>query len=142
MHDQPADLLDRAADALFISGRCTGAGIDAEGRMCVRGAIAHARGDNPANATNIMGQGNAHGVAEIEAYLYEHPDLIRSDVYAAYADDYIPHRFPSWIWNDTTHGLEGDALVIDTLRQCAKDLRNSQGHCPSDPQATDGSVAA
>lgn len=133
-----ADLLEGAADTLFISGRCIGEGRDTDGRMCVRGAIAHQLGADP---LAVWGARDTLGDAflAIDGYLAEHPELIDDHVWEVHGGT---DRFPSWIWNDTTHGPDGDALVIDTLRRCAKQIRNNQGCCPSDPQVADGEVAA
>lgn len=86
----PADVLELAADALFVHGRAFGAFKRPDGSMCVLGAIAFVLGDGL--------DGVEIPAAALGLFLGE----------------------PAWLWNDRT---EDDALVIDTLKQCAKSLR-------------------
>jgi hypothetical protein len=95
-----ADVLEAAADALYIHGRLRGTLRDAAGRMCVVGAMDYVRG---------VGRGLSYectAKAELDLYVYRE-GLYRAPLSAE--------------WNDET---ADDDLVVDTLRRCAKHLRN------------------
>lgn len=117
-----ADILEKAADLLFVHGRCTGHGIKPDGRMCVRGAINVAVGGD---ASMVMGAFDGYKTADlVDAYLAAHPDLIPAYKREAHSDWIDEGRFPCWVWNDGLTDAADDELVIDTLRMCAKDARN------------------
>ena len=115
-----ADALEAAADALFVHGRCTGTGMDAEGRLCVRGALVRQYG---LDFDEVFGAGGWRVAdAALARWLAANPDVIREDVREGHRGCIDEGRFPTWIWNDTTHD---DALVIDSLKRCAKELREA-----------------
>ena len=116
-----ADVLERAADLLWVRGRTRGVGQNSDGELCVVGAFLAARGCHP--EATFARREIADVQTTFESYLAAHPELI--------VDRYRPHpdwapgiadegRFPAWVWNDTT---DDDDLVIDTLRRCAKEVR-------------------
>jgi hypothetical protein len=96
-----ADVLEAAADALFVYGRCTGYRHRPDGTMCVVGAVEH-----------VLGQSaEEHAIDP-----YSLPAVVALDRYLGQSTEY---------WNDKW-GPEGDALVIDTLKRCAKELREAE----------------
>lgn len=116
-----ADVLERAADLLWVRGRTKGKGVRDDGTMCVVGAIQAARGTGEQHVFSLSSEARAV-VRPLEAYLAAHPEVIRSDYvsHEGFAEKIAGGRFPAWVWNDTT---KDDDLVIDTLRRCAKELR-------------------
>lgn len=111
-----ADVLEAAADALFVYGRCRGR-VEEHGAFCVLGAIQHVRGRDPQRWGDDLFKSDFHVPRDdpaslaLSEYLVSHVDEVFEGV---------------WSWNDTRRGPEGDAEVIDTLRLCAKDLRNGE----------------
>jgi hypothetical protein len=120
----PAQVLEDAADLLLVHGRCTGKGIDANGSMCVRGAIAKAEGKNPALAVDVMGSWTP-ALRELEARL---PDLAPVHIarkvadFASWETTLRAGRWPSWVWNDDPEVTDDE--VRDVLLLAAKDIRN------------------
>lgn len=116
---EPAEVLDRAADLLWLYGRCTGRVEDEQGRLCVRGAIMRAL-----DVDNYF-LPPAWGVQQqLGRYLAAHRELLPlswdgSILHEEMADDGM---YPPWIFNDRT---KDDELVVDTLRRCAKSLRET-----------------
>lgn len=111
-----ADVLEGAADALWMYGRTTTVGCNTDGNLCVLGAMRYARGLQPEQGLGSPG----HWTNETE-----------TDAALALAD-----RIPSsvhpivgrrvYMWNDSLPVTpENDAHVIDTLRHCAKSIRNN-----------------
>lgn len=124
-NDEIADLLDRAADLLFVYGRCTGSGAKPDGSMCVRGAIAYAAGGPPEIAFGTWGLPWRPAIDAIDDYLARHPEVLpRNSDGSIHCGDIIEDegRYPAWIFNDRT---EDDGLVIDTVKRCAKELRDA-----------------
>lgn len=111
-----ADVLEQAADLLFVYGRCKGTAEDARGRLCVRGAMRKAMGLDP---EDVMGW-RAPANEALMTYLAAHPDVLPVRVVRRNPDWVARGSFPDWVWSDKT---DDDELVIDTLRRCAKDLR-------------------
>lgn len=119
-----ATILEDAADLLLIHGRCTGSGRKPDGRLCVVGAIQVAQGDEP---TGIARHPDA--VNELERHLYEFVPFAAEYIAACRTTTFVEMcdrnlRFPAWIWNDRQRGADDDFEIIDTLRLCAKNLRN------------------
>lgn len=112
-----ADVLERAADLLWVRGRSKGpAGVD--DTTCVLGAVSVVNGES-ATAWNRTAESPA--ASAFGSYLLRHPDLWR-DGWAkdrAHSGWGVPGD-ACWLWNDAT---EDDDLVIDSLRRCAKELR-------------------
>jgi hypothetical protein len=94
-----AEVLERAADALFVYGHAKLALCDEEsGAMCARGAILYAITGSPLMADEVGGWKQVD--AALGRYLGCHVVL----------------------WNNTPERTEAE--VIDAFRLCAKDLRN------------------
>lgn len=111
--NDPAEVLEAAADALEVYGRVNGVGEEADGRMCVLGAIAYALGEVPMewHRPNVL-------LCPAASLLAEHLTRLKP-TYSR-----LPWDFRVWTWNDS-HATTDDE-VIDTLRRCAKDLRNGE----------------
>jgi hypothetical protein len=116
-----ADTLDAAADLLWMYGRCHGAGTNAQGNLCIYGAVAVAKGHELKPGYCDIGW---------QFGQYEDPNAFESrrtpesralvQEIGAFSPDEV------WMFNDITPLTpEGDALVIDTVRRAAKTLRNS-----------------
>lgn len=102
-----AQLLEDAADALWMYGRCVGKGTDDDGRLCVLGAIAVASG-LPAMDWN---------------YLTRNPVVLALG--ARVPGEGIVPIGRIFNWNDETPlDPEHDADLIDFVRHVAKDIRN------------------
>ena len=100
-----ADIIDKAADLLFIRGRCVGAAVDEHKRLCTIGALTVA-----AMGDDIM---------TLDAYAMDEDVRVARRALGRY----LGHRGPM-AWNDSLLPTpENDAYVIDTLRRCAKELR-------------------
>lgn len=119
--EEVADALDRTADVLWMYGRCRGDAHDEAGRFCVRGAMCEAVGITP----RPFGlTGFVHEVDRaLCSWLARNPVVLG---FMAHQHKQWVDRgdFPSWAWNDTT---ADDELVIDSLRRCAKELREEAG---------------
>lgn len=116
--DEIADALDCAADLLWLRGRVKGTPVDADG-YCVRGAICEAVGVTPHTFP-----WDAEARAVFAAYLASHPETL-TPVERLFHTAWIERgSFPSWCWNDACND---DELVTDTLRRCAKKLREEAG---------------
>lgn len=106
-----ADVLERAADLLWVRGRAIGFGERADGTVCPLGAIALAegRGTDDDEVYRLT-----PAVRATATYLYRHPEIV--------PDEGLAHSVLGTVfrWNDTT---EDDELVIDTMRRCAKEVR-------------------
>lgn len=116
-----ADVLDRAADALMIYGRCRTRLSDEEGRMCALGAIAFSEGVEIGDlhvddAEAIAVCYNAAASRQLGRYLVAHG--LRPAPEVSSDPDLYVNRV--WSWNDST---DDDGEVIDQLRRCAKELR-------------------
>ena len=121
-----AEVLERAADALFVYGRCAGQSSKHDGSMCVLGAIKYAQGlDTSQWVGSTYHDPAARALGE---YLGERfPDHANWRPAGALSLVGIHGPFLApWIWNDCHAGSEHDGEVIDTLRLCAKDLRNEE----------------
>lgn len=105
----PAEVLDRAADALMIYGRSTLTGQEPDGSMCVLGAIAHVRGEDPLDWWRLR----HHPTPEVTALIPWVP--------ACYSERWIDTPSQIMLWNDRIETTDDE--VIDTLRRCAKQLR-------------------
>lgn len=99
MADEVADVLERAADLLWVKGRCRGRDTGPEGEYCVERAVEVAAGADNENACADVYELAHSSILALRKHIGE-----------------VSHR-----WNDST---TDDELVIDTLRRCAKDLRN------------------
>lgn len=124
MNESVADVLERAADLLWVRGRTRGVAEDTDGRLCLVGALLAARGDTP----GWCGTARLPERAALDRYLARHPELLGERHTGPDADPYWHQRlaggeFPAWVWNDCTHD---DDLVIDTLRACAKEVRGCE----------------
>jgi hypothetical protein len=120
----PAQVLEDAADLLLVHGRCAGKGLDADGAMCVRGAIAKAEGRNPAISLEVMGR-RTPALVELESRL---PDLAAGHIarkvaeFSGWESTLDSGRWPSWVWNDDRDVTDDE--VRDALLLAAKDIRN------------------
>lgn len=107
-----AEVLERAADALFIYGWTPGLTQSLDGSMCVIGAIRHAEGlSNDDGSSFVRWRSPARSAFEAWLGAQQTPPVARRS---------------AWIWNDGIGSTETPdaALVIDTLKKCAKELRN------------------
>lgn len=100
-----AEVLERAADALWMYGRCKRFGTNDDGNLCVVGAIRFAQDQEPRHWTASYAWAKTDpAVIALEAHLNQQ----------------------AYIWNDCLDLTpENDALVIDTLRHVAKNIRNT-----------------
>jgi hypothetical protein len=108
-----ADVLEAAADALYIHGRCVAGLGSPGGRLCLVGAVHYARTGCDDHEKSWCG-----------VVAYEDPVLatVASHIGLSTAIN-VGGRVA--IWHDSKPLTpEGDAEVIDTLRRCAKHLRN------------------
>lgn len=103
-----AEVLEGAADALFVHGRCQVVGQDQTGAMCALGAIAYATNRSPRRWQDLV-LDNDPVAAALATHLYV-AGIAKTDAVDAVYE-----------WNDST---ADDGVVIDTLKQCAKHLRN------------------
>lgn len=106
--EEVADVLDRTADALWMYGRCKGSGI----------ALAQTEGCDP---EQWVGR-RSDAYEALRSYVASHPDA------HADANEYewvgIALKGSPFVWNDRT---KDDALIIDSLRRCAKEQREEAG---------------
>lgn len=126
MEKNPADVLEEAADLLLIHGRCTGAGQRDDGRMCVRGAIQMAKGEDP---FDVMGKGYMPAHRELEQYLGAHPEIhaekyLQLNPAPVFVNMLAKGRWSAWLWNDDLDTTDDD--VRDVLLLVAKDIRNGE----------------
>lgn len=124
---EAAQILEDAADLLLVHGRCTGHGLDPDGRMCVRGAIRAALGEDPAETFFADSPADAALEQRLACLPLAEERLRAWEAVgpggAETADACrASGRFPSWLWND--HQDTTDDEVRDTLLLVAKDLRN------------------
>lgn len=121
--NEVADVLDKAADAMWIYGRCSdGQSLAPSGAMCVRGAILYSLGLDPAQGMGLP-QDAATVDKALGRYLAEHHDDLGAGCVQAHPDWAYGPAYPAWVWNDRT---DDDAHVIDTIRRCAKAYRNGE----------------
>jgi hypothetical protein len=110
-NDQIADVLEKAADLLFVNGRCKVDATNEKGELCVEGAIARALG---ATANDWVRLDGHPAFNALQSYLVDGGMLPKMH----YGDP----TYNPWAWNDYT---DDDVHIIDTLKSCAKSLRPS-----------------
>lgn len=106
--NDPAEVLEAAADAMEVYGRCVCMPFDENGSVCVIGAIAR-----------------AVDTEDIKS-LDKHPALLAISEFLVDTQYETP-----WLrvatWNDRLAvGPANDALVTDSLRRCAKGIRSGE----------------
>lgn len=117
-----ADVLERAADLLWMRGRAREVGQDSSGRVCPLGALAACRGLEPYEWAHLSDADPA-GLA-LAQHLASSPDLLAGTWAEKFAGRHGVNINLVWAWNDD---VEDDELVVDTMRRCAKDERVREG---------------
>src|SRR2546423_891511 len=95
--EEVADVLDRAHDEMLIRGRAKGAMVDAEGRVCLRGAICCAVGMDESQR--------------------RFTDAVWDDTLARDATNAMSKGHYGFIWNDSSERTDDD--VLDAFRVVA-----------------------
>lgn len=107
-NDEVADVLEKAADYIHIHGHYKGYYAKDE-TVCTEGAIFYATGTSLENL-----QRNAKGALCVHSLAY--PVFTKLVEYLGLDVDYIT------MWNDAPERTQEE--VEDTLKNCAKELRN------------------
>lgn len=136
-----ADNLDRAADLLWMYGRCQNVGLNDEGQMCVLGAVARAKGeervwedelaDYDLHTASVLCPASPESLA-LEWFIGTHRELatlvaypnVEGGAFKFFAMNWgVVGRKP-YILNDSLALTpENDALIVDTIRRTAKAVR-------------------
>lgn len=126
-YEAVASNLDRAADLMWMYGRCIdGNGSDTQGRMCILGALAEAKGVEKKSWTSLQEANWNSQLGSVEAlaldwFIASRPELADFQPQWKYG---MNDGFNSVYFNDSlTVNPENDALVIDTMRRTAKAVR-------------------
>jgi hypothetical protein len=136
-YGQVADNLDRAADLIWMYGRCTTEGVDADGRMCILAGVAAAKGREGYDAWveelaceddsdwSVVLPASPEALA-LEWFIGTNPDLAHiADQSWGGSDRWGVFGNRAYNFNDMlAETPENDALVIDTMRRTAKAVRD------------------
>lgn len=118
-----ADVLEDAADILWLRGRCRFDRFGRDGRVCIVGAIQKAR--EPEKSDEVLADlMDGLGDKPYER-MYQDPATLALNEFGVREGLLRNVRFTIDTWNDDLDETpENDELVIDTLRRCAKAIRN------------------